>query len=397
LCEGAPIGFIWWCLPARLRAAGAPLDEITALTAAVTLPWVLKFTWAPIIDVTAARFGRRRWILVAQICMGLALLPLAFVDKPLERRSLLFAALLAHALAAATQDVAIDSWAIRGVPTTERGAVNGAMQVGKFVGRWLFGAGILLIANGIGIGAIALILVALLWSATSLVVVSGDRAPEVVLAEGHDTDPSEFLAALRAALRQPATWLALVFAAVSGAGFEGLGAVAGPLLVDRGLTEGSIGAFYSASLLAMIAGAALGGAASDRWGRVRSAASFLVFIAASVVAVAWGTRGAGAVPVVAPMVAMYLGYGMFIAASYALFMDLTDPRLGATQFSAYMGATNACEAWAGFAAGSAAARFGYATGLTALAAISLLGLPLLAAMRSGPDPLARRPIADPSS
>jgi len=366
-----------------LRAAAIPVDEITALTAAVTLPWVLKFTWAPLIDVSAARVGRRRWILAAQFAMGAALLPLALADQPEQQRSLLFAALLAHAIAAATQDVAIDSWAIRGVPEAERGAINGAMQIGKFVGRWLFGAGVLLIGDRLGIGAVVIVLVALLWTAASLVVISGDHAPEVVAARRHDTDPSDFLAAVAAAIRRPSTWLGLAFALVAGAGFEGLGAVAGPLLVDRGLDAHAIAFFYSASLVAMIAGAALGGAASDRWGRRQSAAVFLVAIALSVVAVAWALGAAGDEVVVALMVAMYLGYGMFIAASYALFMDLTDPRLGATQFSAFMGATNACEAWAGFMAGSAAARFGYGPGLITLAAVSLLGLPLLAALRRG--------------
>jgi hypothetical protein len=41
--------------------------------------------------------------------------------------------------------------------------------------------------------------------------------------------------------------------------------------------------------------------------------------------------------------------GLFTAASYALFMDLTDPKLGGTQFSAFMAATNGCESWSGWA------------------------------------------------
>jgi len=381
LCEGAPIGFVWWFLPARLRAAGMPVDSITALTAAVTLPWVLKFTWAPLIDISASRFGRRHWILAAQLCMGLTLIPLALVEQPLQHQTLLFTILLAHAVFAATQDVAIDSWAIGGVPAAERGAINGAMQIGKFIGRWLFGAGVLLIAGDIGAGAIALVLVVVLWLGASLVVLSGDRAPETAAEAPDDTAAGTFLDGLRAALARPATWLGLSFAVTAGAGFEALGAVAGPLLVDLGLAEHSIATFYSASLVAMLAGAALGGSISDRWGRARSAGVFLVFIALSVIGVAWCVRDPGpeatAGSTYSLMVMMYLGYGMFIAASYALFMDLTDPRLGATQFSAYMGATNACEAWAGFAAGSVAARFGYGASLTTLAALSLFALPLL--------------------
>ncbi len=29
--EGAPIGWLWWALPTRLRAAGAPLDEVNGI------------------------------------------------------------------------------------------------------------------------------------------------------------------------------------------------------------------------------------------------------------------------------------------------------------------------------------------------------------------------------
>lgn len=47
--------------------------------------------------------------------------------------------------------------------------------------------------------------------------------------------------------------------------------------------------------------------------------------------------------VIMGMLGVYLRAGLITASAYALLMQLTDPRLGATQFSAYMGAVNACE------------------------------------------------------
>ena len=41
LSEGAPIGFIWWALPTKLRMEGYPVDEITKFTSILVLPWVL--------------------------------------------------------------------------------------------------------------------------------------------------------------------------------------------------------------------------------------------------------------------------------------------------------------------------------------------------------------------
>jgi len=65
--------------------------------------------------------------------------------------------------------------------------------------------------------------------------------------------------------------------------------------------------------------------------------------------------------------ALYVAIGLFTASSYALFMDLTDPRLGATQFSAYMGATNACESWSAVLGGRLIASSGYPAAFAVMA------------------------------
>ena len=63
-----------------------------------------------------------------------------------------------------------------------------------------------------------------------------------------------------------------------------------------------------------------------------------------------------------------------ITGSYALFMDLTDPKLGSTQFSAFMAATNGCESWSGWAGGQVVARAGYGASFITMSGVSLLGL-----------------------
>jgi hypothetical protein len=98
---------------------------------------------------------------------------------------------------------------------------------------------------------------------------------------------------------------------------------------------------------------------------------------------ALGLRGA---PLLLGLSLVYLGIGVFVAASYALFMDLSDPRFGATQFSAYMGATNACEAWSGWVVGRGVGAIGYAPAFACIALVSLLGLPLLRALRPAATP-----------
>jgi MFS family permease len=129
----------------------------------------------------------------------------------------------------------------------------------------------------------------------------------------------------------------------------------------------------------MLTGGLIGGVLSDRWGHRRAVAIFLVGFVSMVLLLAFVDSVGTLPPTVslALLSSMYFFVGLFTAASYALFMDLTDPRLGGTQFSAYMAATNACESWSVWSGGRIAGAAGYPAAFTAMAVASLLSLPLL--------------------
>ena len=176
LCEGAPIGFLWWALPVRLAEAGVSGPDVAVLLSLLVLPWGLKVLWAPALDVLrSARFGLRGWILTSQLLMGLTLLPLLWLD-PLADFGLLTVLLMAHAVFAATQDAAIDTLAISTVPEAERGAVTAWMQVGVLTSRALFGGGALLLGNRFGDRTLVVLLIALVWGG-SLVLLLGGASP----------------------------------------------------------------------------------------------------------------------------------------------------------------------------------------------------------------------------
>ena len=375
--EGAPIGFIFWALPTVLRTAGLPVERITSLTAVLLLPWVCKFLWAPLIDLMRGPlWGYRAWLIAMQAIMGVSLIPLIWLD-PIVRFDAWRALLLVHAFAAATQDVAVDALAIGAVPPAERGRLNGAMQAGLLTGRSVFGGGVLLVGTWLGrewvIGAlIAWILVAL----TAAVRLQELEPPR----EG----ARAFATAVAAMLRLRTTWLGLAFALVSGAAFEATGQLAGPYLVDRGVASGTIGLFFGILVVAaMLAGGLAGGLLADRWGRTQTAASALAgFVTAIVLLSVADLGGAAATNIrLGLLTLMYLFVGQFIASSYAIFMDLTHPRVGATQFSAFMAATNACESWTVWSAGLIVASHGYPAAFLTMCAVSLLGLPLLRGLR----------------
>jgi MFS transporter, PAT family, beta-lactamase induction signal transducer AmpG len=376
--EGAPIGFIWWALPTLLRSADVPVDRITSLTAVVLLPWVFKFLWAPLLDLLRGpRWGYRAWIISMQALMAVALLPLIWID-PVDGFEWWRALLLAHAVAASTQDVAIDALAIGAVQPESRGRLNGAMQAGMLTGRSVFGGGVLLIGTWLGIAGMVATLV--LWIVVAMTAAVWLRQIE----PPHRSDGKSFVGALAAAARMKTTWIGLAFALVSAAAFEATGQLAGPYLVDRDVPETTIGVFFGVVVVAaMLTGGLTGGAAADRFGRLKTAALSLLGFVAFIVVLAGADAGGGtsATVLIALLAAMYFFVGVFTAASYALFMDLTEPRLGATQFSAYMAATNACESWSAWGGGRLAAAHGYPAAFVVMSLVSLASLPLLAVIR----------------
>jgi PAT family beta-lactamase induction signal transducer AmpG len=382
--EGAPIGLIWWAVPTLLRSEGVAVEAITFLTATLVLFWAFKFLWAPLIDTwRTERFGLRSWVFVAQLLMGASLVPLLYID-PVTQFTRFWLFLAVHSFSATIQDVAIDALAIQEVVAIERGRVNGAMQAGMLLGRSIFGGGALLVATLWGWPVVLVALVGVIWVSMLTLLFIKERK-EVLDLRGSTQGQPAFSKALRAAWFRKETRLGLVFALVAGAGFEAVGGLAGPFLVDSGVSESAVGWFFGVPVIvAMITGGIVGGAAADRIPRVRSVALFLGGFVAMILGLAFlvgleAVSGAGWAARIL-LTGMYLFVGLFTAASYALFMDLTDPRIGGTQFSAYMSATNACEAWSVWSGGQLVGRAGYPVSFATLAVVSLAGLPLLAAL-----------------
>lgn len=381
-CEGAPIGFLWWALPPYWYAAGVPVERVATIVAILALPWALKWLWAPLIDVSSPRWSYRNWAITAQVVMGCALVPLPWLS-PETMLPALLAAMLVHALAAATQDVAIDAMCVATIAVEERGRTNGWMQAGMLLGRALFGGGALWLISQTSLATGVALLVALLWGAALLLAVwprkSRDAAPVLPV------EPGGSLSDWLAILADRRFWIALAFAFVGGAAFEGVGILLGPYLIASGFTREQVGRFQLGPLAAALAvGALAGGRISDQFGHVRVAWCSLLCMILAACALALAEANAASESRAleqALIVFQWVVVGVFTASSYAMFMDLSAARWKATLFSVFMGATNACEAASGFAAGQLAAAFGFSTAFIMMTVPSLLGLLLLPLLR----------------
>lgn len=376
--EGAPIGFLWWTLPVVLRDAGIEHDRIGSLLAALALMWALKFLWAPLVDVLRGpRWTHRGWIVSAQVAMAATLAPFAWIE-PVEWLGAWSTLLLVHALAAATQDVAIDALAIESAKHGEHGSLNAWMQAGMLAGRSLFGGAAIAMYDRVGHAGLVVALAVTILVAGCAAWTLPHAAPRERPSLG------DFGRTLAAVAREKRTWLGLGFAATAGAGFESVGAFAGPWLTDGGATKTEVGVFIGVGAAAStLVGGFVGGRLVDSATGTRGLALTVVFSALTVLVVALVAALNGSpASSMAALVGVYVSIGALTTASYAHFMRLTSPALAGTQFSAFMGATNLCESWSVWSAGRLIRDSGFGASAAIMALASLASLAWLAPLRS---------------
>jgi PAT family beta-lactamase induction signal transducer AmpG len=142
--SGMPLGLVWIAIPDWMRDIGVDI-RMVGLVTLTQLPWSFKFLWAPFMDrFVPFKLGRRRgWMIFAQVALLVSMLALAGVGSHPEVPWVVAAIALAIALAGATQDVAIDAYAVDVLRQEEQ-----AVAVG---GRTAFYRGGLYIAGGLAI------------------------------------------------------------------------------------------------------------------------------------------------------------------------------------------------------------------------------------------------------
>jgi MFS transporter, PAT family, beta-lactamase induction signal transducer AmpG len=125
--SGLPLGLVWLAIPDWMRDIGVDI-RIVGLVTLAQAPWAFKVLWSPLMDRYVPPFwGRRRgWMAISQIALFACGLWLAGVGQHPDAIWVVGAVALATGLAAASQDIAIDAYAVDVLRREEQGAASGA-------------------------------------------------------------------------------------------------------------------------------------------------------------------------------------------------------------------------------------------------------------------------------
>ena len=393
LSEGVAYGFSATAMVAFMRTEGLSLSQIGAFSAALLIPWSFKWAWAPIVDlVKLHRFGgRRAWIALCTAMMIVTLITVALIDFRTNFR-LLLAMIVLNNLFCATQDVAIDSLAVRTLRENELARGNGFMFGGQYAGIALGGGGAIFVFGQWGLSAALWYVSAMLFASLAFVLIF-IRDPDVAptsrrpLRDTLSDIAGSFLAFLRELYRSflksgSGPRVGLVFALVPTGAMAMAYAMLGTMKVDYGLSQTQIATLSVYNTIAGAIGCMVGGWFGDRFGIRRLLGVFFVLSAVPTLALASQISAHGLAQIALPLfygltISHGLVFGMGYGVHKAVFMGMTNPAVAATQFTTFMAMGNLAISYTNFWQGHVAERFGYATVLYVDALIVLVPLALL--------------------
>ncbi len=192
LAHALPLYFFNVAMPAILRTQGMDLRWIGMLSL-LYLPWAFKFFWAPLVDrYFIPSLGRRRtWLVFTQLSVIAGVVVLALTGLDYGLWPFILTGLWISTLAA-TQDIAIDGYAVETFPSQQYNIASTAQSIGVAFGSMLGGAGTLWLYESYGWQPALLSLAALIT--LTLLALKLVRDPK--------SDDASFLTKYRPSLRR---------------------------------------------------------------------------------------------------------------------------------------------------------------------------------------------------
>jgi MFS transporter, PAT family, beta-lactamase induction signal transducer AmpG len=351
------------------------------LTTAASLPWVLKFLWAPFVD----RLGSRRaWIRVCLVLLAAVTAVLAGAD-PTHHGARLGALLLFYVTLSATQDIAIDAYTIETTSGRELGVAN-SVRIAAYRGAGFVSGALLVWLAAREDWTTAFLAAAAITAALALGTLF---LPQSGRGAQHTQALAEPIAAL---LRRPGIWAVIAFALLFKLDISAMEPMTKPFWVQRGLTLDQIALLGTGRVLATLAGATLGGVLATRIGLFTALWTMgLVQLLSSLGYALAAAASANPGFITGAAVFEYFAAGLGTAAFVAFLMSVCEKRYAATQFAVLSGVYALSRLTAGIVSGELAEQLGFAHYFLLTFALGVPAYGLLPWVRNASAPAEERP------
>ena len=302
----------------------------TTLVAGIaSFPFTFKFLFGPITDYFI-KLGRKPFIIFGGILAGITLFPLAIID-PAKSLLPFTIFLFIGVVGIVILDVCADAWAIQVTEIHEHGKINAAMFGSMFGGMAIASIFFSQIAHYynynlvfIIAGSIILVTIILpLFIKEKIIVKKRPKTGKLILQE----------------FKKKNTIVISLFGFLAAMNFGMLLFILPEFMMNvLKLNIGQIGFITSLYPIGIVVGCVIAGFTSDVWGRKKTLAVslFATIIITPLIITAnhWSVMA-----FYYPLIGLVQG-GATFSALMALFMDITNPKIGATQYSILTSITN---------------------------------------------------------
>ena len=355
--QGLPQGFIHYALKNHLADQGFTTADIGGVIAMISLPWAVKFLWGPVVDrFGIASMGKRRpWIILSQALTVVVLLVLATVPGLDSNLRFLGFGILSVNIWTSLQDVCTDSLAVDLVPEKQRGILNGFMYGCSYLGSFLGGTliGHFLFMEGGSIQLALVVLSTCVFAIMLLPLFIRERPGEKLLPwtkgasqlkedEQHARSTALLFSQIKRAFSRPIALTAALLAVGAHIGNSALNIIASRhFITEVGWDKKAYTLLESSVTFFSLGGAFIGGFVASLLGAKRS-----VVLSGSLIALVWilfsrlESHWSEEWLVKTNMSVLAALLGLFSVSMFTLFMNVSERRVAASQFTAYMAMLN---------------------------------------------------------
>lgn len=345
--EGLQSALATVIIPIYLLDKGFSIPLATLVAGVAGAPWYLKFIFGPTIDYFYS-FGRKPFIIMGGLLGAIGLFFLIYIDPLVSLIPFTLFLFLSH-LGIIYLDVSCDGWAIQISKEKERGKINGAMYAGLFAGVAFGTSVIATIAQVYGyrmsfLAGGSIILIIMIYPILVKEIKILKKRPKIS-------------SLLKQEFKKRTTQLVALYGFLSAIGF-GILLFVIPLYMKTILKMDieQIGLVTTIYPITLVIGSSFGGTMADRWGRKMVlfifSSGIIIFSAAFIYASTWQ---------ILALIYGMIGFlnGGYLATSSALMMDITNPKIGTSQYSILASICNFGEYGSGTISGSLIVLLGF--------------------------------------
>ena len=315
-------------LPLYFNEKGVHPELITLAIGVAATPMIIKFIWGGIVDYFII-YGRKRFIIIGGVLSVISLFILTFIDP--EIALLPFAILLFISwCGVGFLDVSSDALAIEISREEERGKINGAMYAGQNA--------------GMAIGALILPFVAQNFGYQNVFPISGLLILLIIIfpliiKENRIVKKHQKVGILLINEFKKKTTILITLFSITISLSSGMLLLLIPLYLNLqlNLDDVTIGFIVMVFTIATALGSLIGGILADKLGR-KKALFLLIWLSIIFTALLIFTNNWQNFTIIYGLIGFL--QGAYIASYLSLFMDFTNPQVGATQFSIFTGFGN---------------------------------------------------------